>query len=325
MFKGIFVDEGQTVRKPESQVNVTIRWLDSAQVHIATATPIWNSDADVRGYLAVLQTPDNEAAARDLIHALKTPAGAPASPNPYLPEELEKSRQQNNGMLPRNHLRALMSLSAYDKWVKGSDIDTRASATELIFEQCMVRHTYASSYPPGNPQHSIGRNLPKCFKYTIELALPKDMWNVYQNYAHYHRQRLIMSLNSNPGQRGQLGINRNAVRMLTMGSTWPLVMLVGIPKKSSSISSQVEDLEAYRVEHIARVRENARNAIIAKMKRDVQEGTLEEWPEWPQKPVIADHLLPSEPSPSTPILRRLQYIALCAACLAVLALPRSIC
>jgi hypothetical protein len=257
--------------------NIAIRWLDAPKLILATATPIWNDTPDLKGYLPHLATLSAIRDFRELYKASKQdPKGVH---NPYLTANRERARDANTGELSLPIRQRSLCPEVFDKYAKhsgsvaaGASAEESQEIIEAVFEDVLIRHSYSSSCPPGEPPFAIGHNLPECFRYLIKAHMDKELKDLYNFYAAPHIARYRMPVKNNPrgnrSNQNDMVINSNANRALTLGSTWPLLMLIGIPKKHPTIADQIERLEQNRHLHVDRVKEAHANKILAKLEEE---------------------------------------------------------
>ena len=104
-------------------------------------------------------------------------------------------------------------------------------------------HTYESSPLPDRPDLAIGNFLPSLFRVPVTIPLTDDLRRIYKYYAHQHEKRYRMLVAAKAYKSGaqkdnnDVGINNNAHRALSVGSTYLILFKVGIPKTSRHIES----------------------------------------------------------------------------------------
>lgn len=320
IFGGLVIDEAHGYRNPSSQSTIAAKWVKADHRFLMTATPVWHSMRDVMGYLHLLQTQKN-VKLQHPFSMLETAQGATgiATRSPYDPDFVNAHTDADGNIDEDTRRRALTS-AAYRKYVLKDKCTEPHLALERIFDETLVRHNYSSSLPPGQSEHSIAKNLPNALRFTRECNLSPDYQRIFEYYSEnlYNKIRMpINSRGSTPGAKSEaLGININAHRALESGSTWPVLLLVGIPKDDPLIRYQVETLEANRKEHVRRAREIARQKAIREKKKLAERDAAHRWKGWPHvEPDISKVKLPSKfPPKKNPVLPwavfgRLPYIA----------------
>jgi hypothetical protein len=297
----VMVDESQTIRKTTSQIHQALHWTEAAQYHCTTATPIWNNERDLRGPLNLLSHPENQLFFRALKDMPVFQDLRVASINPFSDKGMAALRDEGDGSIPHDILRGLLTLDAFDLWVRGGDgFEIQRNAADLFLKNGMIRHTYASSMPPGHPEYSIGASLPKLFRRCVTIKLPHSQFLISKGYGALHEQRLRMQLDDPLGSDAALGINRNAIRALTTAAGAPFLLTVGIPHDNDEIDDIVRFVDEKREKHVKRVQETKKAELLRAMVEEVCHGKKDPWPGYPQAPPkghedhIGDDQLPSK-------------------------------
>jgi hypothetical protein len=310
VFGGLVIDEAHAFRNPTSQSTIAATWVKADKRFLMTATPIWNGQRDVMGYIELLQTQANMRAqapyAQDEITEGVTGI---RTKSPYDPEYVS-AHTDGGGNIDKDTRRRALASAAYRKYIVKDKCTQPHLALERVFDEILVRHNYSSSLPPGHPEYSIARNLPQGLRYTRECAMSPEWLAVFKHYGDVQYQRLRMPIKTKGGQQTgknqPLGVNGNSHRGLTAASTFPALMLVGVPKSDSRIKYKLKTLKKNREEHIERIIEAARQKQIREKHKQAKRDVANRWRGWPETdPEIDKEKLPSKfHIPTSPALGR---------------------
>jgi hypothetical protein len=260
MFDFGIVDEAHGLRNPDATVNIAIKWLNLPKILLLTATPIWGSPASFRGYLVHLATMRGIAVYKNL------PKGEAADAfNPYDGKRRRQLQlQSHDGRIPEDVRRLALVPEAFARFahkfgsvVSGAKTTHSAEVIEAMYADTVVQHTYESSMVPGNPKYAISTRLPQLFQVRIVTQMTPELTRLFTHYAQYHYLRLRMPIKAKKyktgGSNDDIGINSNASRALVWGSTWPLGLVIGLPKNHRWVKSQIRSLEEKRDKHVEAV------------------------------------------------------------------------
>jgi SNF2-related domain len=277
VFEGLVIDEAHTYRNPASQCTIGAKWLKANKRFLMTATPVYHSHRDVLGYLALLEKQENVKAQSHYNHMdlAEFPTGLAAC-SPYDTEW--QNRKTVDGKLDVETRRRSMTVAAYRKYaIPRNPVSESHHALMRVFDECLVRHNYTSSFPAGSPEHSIGKKLPHNIRMTRQSRFSEKWQAIFKYYGEKAYKRIRMPLKSAPGASSTntqtLGINGNTHRHLTTASTVPALNLVGVPKDHNClfVSGRLK-LDQSRAEYVTRAQqawiEKKRNEIIRRAKKE---------------------------------------------------------
>jgi hypothetical protein len=293
-FRMVLVDESQSIRKPFSQIHQALIWVDADQYHCFTATPVWNSERDLRGPLNMLARPDNDEAFKKLDKHPRFQELKSLRENPFSHKGMKVLKGQDK-TLPDAILKGLMCYKAFDRWVKvGDGFAVNTNAAQLYLINDCIRHTYASSMPGDRPDLAIGNALPKLVRRNVTIELEPDQLAIYCRYATVHQKRLRMQIADDLGLGGddndQSGINRGAVRCLTVPVGAPFLALVGIEADDPLIDDVVNAAKARRDKHVKAVQDKAREAARREAVDEANAGKIAKWEGFPELPKMGEVL-----------------------------------
>ena len=224
-----------------------------------------------------------------------------AKNNPFTNKGMDILRKAGGNEIPLDIIKGLLTINAFDKWVKHSEpFEVQKNTTDLFLRNAIIRHTYASSILLDQPEYSIGASLPKLYRRNITIDLPKPLLAIYRHYSAIHDQRLRITIDNDLGGDQALGINRNTVRALVTGLGAPFLFLVSIKHNDPVIDDLREAVKKKRDAHVKQTRDNALYALVEALVKDVNLGKINAWPGMPNPPpkdhplYITDDKLPSK-------------------------------
>ncbi|KAE9963669.1 hypothetical protein BLS_009081 [Venturia inaequalis] len=153
-----------------------------------------------------------------------------------------------------------------------------------MFNETLSRHNYSSSCPPGNPKYSIAKKLSKCIRSTKKSQLAPKWQLVFNELTRPAYERIRIPLDQPDGQTGATGINGTSHRMCSTGSTFPPLLLVGIPKHDPCVpidESTLARLNTNRRKFVKRTHKKWKDTWQMEHAASVKDKPDEQWADYP--------------------------------------------
>ncbi|KAE9961068.1 hypothetical protein BLS_005653, partial [Venturia inaequalis] len=100
---------------------------------------------------------------------------------------------------------------SYQKYILDkAKISPLVLALGLIFDEILVRHNYTSLCPPGDPEYSISKKLPKCIRSTKRSEFIPEWKSIFLHMTHDAYERIRMPIDKKDGRgmkSGTMGVN----------------------------------------------------------------------------------------------------------------------
>lgn len=252
-FQGVLVDEAHLLKGEDTQANNAIVNLDASQVHLATATPLINGIAAIKGYLTMLQRPDCK----------KKYSEKQKENGKYNPYEIAKPTEDD--------IMAMCSADAFEDWVlrpayTGKAADKKAwqglekltpsqqgICARKVLKYFYIRRTYPTHIPSQKEQTRIGKNLPPIKHYRMNEQMTPECREVYTQQTDRYTARIYkpdekLQKGAKAGQvETTVALNSNAQRALSLASLCPLFLMIGVPLRHESLPDDHKLIEKVHV------------------------------------------------------------------------------
>lgn len=198
LFSVVVLDEAQLVKNMNAMVGTAIDWSAAPFYLLLTATPIYNSVMDFKGFERFIFP------TQDLWDdASLTAMGLETDINPF--------------ELPDGHPgQALMATTkATSKYIWHESVPDALKGERLgkIWRQCLIRRTLSSTIP-FDSDRNIGGDIPPCQYLVVDCQFSPEELAVYKRLAEPNRQKLFIK------KDGRIVFNMAKFRMLSLGATW---------------------------------------------------------------------------------------------------------
>jgi hypothetical protein len=201
LFELITIDEAHVIKNDTTASHCTVRWLNSPFILLVTASVLPNRIEDFAGYIPFLEPLEELWSSENLQKWGKVDG---PNLNPFLFADDD----------PACCLR--MTTRAVKRWITGEKKNLKKAGYYLgmIWEQCMIRRTYASPNPQ-YPEQKIGDSIAHLFSRRIVCRFNMNEEKKYEAISALSYKKLITVLND-----GTRVWNRKHARKLILNSTW---------------------------------------------------------------------------------------------------------
>lgn len=213
-FHDVVLDEAHSLRNPMSSQTRAVYWLAASFHLLLSATLLYNSRDDMRGYMPLLFTTPSIWG-----HTDWTTLGV--------------STEQNVFELPEDHPGAKLrcSVEAVEKYVLNQQVapDVSGDRFRLVLKRLMIRRNLTSRIPFDSPM-PIGADIPPIERKVINVIFSKPEDEMFSDLASNLRKGLFTR---SPADRNKFIYNMRKLRMLMLLSSW-----LGMHYVESSLEAQ---------------------------------------------------------------------------------------
>ena len=223
MFDTVVLDEAHAIKNEDTELNITMDWLDADFYIFLSATPLLSGIRDYRGFLKLIE-PKNAA---ELWH-----------PNNL--EAMHLVRDVNPYLLRHDHPGAILraTLRAADTFIFKTGISAAIGGYRLrdIWAASLIRRTYVSRVPYSNPL-TIGEHLPKVHATIYETSFSPVEQTQYDSIATDFLSRLVYTDKTSGRPRWSFG----NLRKLSLACIWPDILSIEERLKASSMPMWIDN------------------------------------------------------------------------------------
>lgn len=200
-FRTLVLDEAHSIRNPMSSQTRAVSWLDAENHVLLTATLIYNSKEDLRGYMPFLfQTPSLW------------------SNTDW--EDLGISTDTNVFDLPRDHpgARLCCTVEAVERYILNPEVPNHVAGDRLrcLLGHFLIRRTLSSHMPFDSPQ-AIGADIPLMQREVISCNFSDDEDRMFKTLSRVNSKGLFAP---SPADPSRYIWNMRKLRKLVLFSTW---------------------------------------------------------------------------------------------------------
>ncbi|PIG82089.1 DNA repair helicase rad5 [Aspergillus arachidicola] len=196
-FSDVIVDEGHTLRNSDTSQSRAVHWLKANFYLLLTATPIYNSREDVRGYIPLLFRPPSQGD----MHTLKK-----------LGRDIFKLPPEDPA---RN---VCCTKRAVEEYILDNKVTPVAAGERLrvIFGQIMVRRTLSSRMESFGSR-MIGSDIPPTHRRVCTAVYSRKEHDMYTRLSAIHHDGLFME---DPRDPTKIVWNMGKLRKLCLLTSW---------------------------------------------------------------------------------------------------------
>ncbi|UDD59055.1 hypothetical protein AFCA_006473 [Aspergillus flavus] len=196
-FSDVIVDEGHTLRNSDTSQSRAVHWLKASFYLLLTATPIYNSREDVRGYIPLLFRPPSQGD----MHMLKELGGDIFKLPPEDPA--------------RN---VCCTKMAVEEYILDNNVPPMVAGERLrvIFGQIMVRRTLSSRMESFGSR-MIGSDIPPTHRRVCTTVYSRKEHDMYTRLSAIHYDGLFME---DPRDPTKIVWNMAKLRKLCLLTSW---------------------------------------------------------------------------------------------------------
>ncbi|KAB8226196.1 P-loop containing nucleoside triphosphate hydrolase protein [Aspergillus novoparasiticus] len=196
-FSDVIVDEGHTLRNSDTSQSRAVHWLKVNFYLLLTATPIYNSREDVRGYIPLLFRPPSQ----EDMHTLK------------------KLGRDIFRLPPEDPARNVCCTKrAVEEYILDNNVTPEAAGERLrvIFGQIMVRRTLSSRMESFGSR-KIGSDIPPTHRRVCTAVYSRKEHDMYTRLSAIHHDGLFME---DPRDPTKIVWNMGKLRKLCLLTSW---------------------------------------------------------------------------------------------------------
>jgi SNF2 family DNA or RNA helicase len=200
-FQDVILDEAHLLRNPDSSQSIAVRWLKATFYLCMSATILFNSINDFKGYIDLIIPGDSECDwSKDSLDRL----GVGPNVNPF---SLESSHP---GVVLQ------MTRGAIMRHIFNKNVTTTVAGARIrkLFAQMMIRRTLTSIMTINGRSFMIGESIPPSHSTVINCRFTVDERSLYTHLCASHYRGLITIVND------RYIFNMRKYRMLTLLTSW---------------------------------------------------------------------------------------------------------